>query len=58
MTWLARPLDNPDSQEVKDAMTRECPVCKAPPDEGCRQPIYAGVVHRERAYPYSIGVAQ
>lgn len=56
MTWLFRPIQDPNHPDVVKAMTRECPICHAIPEEPCDQP-YTGVVHHERAYPLSLGTA-
>lgn len=48
-------LGNPDSPEVKDALTRPCRICEAPRDVFCTnltnsQPLHHRLVHLDRTY--------
>lgn len=47
--WRVDPLQNPDSPEVVEALTRVCPVCHRPVGVLCDEStLYVGVVHRSR----------
>lgn len=50
-TWTPVPsekLNDMGSDLVRDALTRRCEICHAPPGELCRKPIFQRLVHLHR----------
>lgn len=50
-SWTPVPspkLSDPDSELVRDALTRRCEICKAPPGEPCTELIFGRLVHLHR----------
>lgn len=50
-------LNNPDSPVVRAALTRRCEVCKARPDEDCRNTMVPGTALPGRLVHYARTVA-